>query len=65
MPVNEILSSANSRSAFLQSLQRSREREEKREREFQVEKEQRRIEMTKAYSEYEKYSGSSSSYDNE
>lgn len=36
MPVNEILTSAPTRSAFLQSLQRSREREERRERDMEI-----------------------------
>jgi hypothetical protein len=36
MPVNEILTSAPTRSAFLQSLQRSREREEGRERDMEI-----------------------------
>lgn len=51
MPVNEMLSSANSRSAFLQSLQRSREREERREKELQNDRKSRGLE------EYEKDRG--------
>jgi hypothetical protein len=38
MPTTEILSSATTRSAFLQSLQRSREREERREKDLEREK---------------------------
>ena len=39
IPTTELLSSAPTRSAFLQSLQRSREREERREKEIRMERE--------------------------
>ena len=42
IPTTELLSSAPTRSAFLQSLQRSREREERREQDIQMERDRER-----------------------